>query len=67
MAKINGPKMLSGKNTLPYIPPPPLSMQRASGTGLECTYDLCVQCSVRQEISRKMVLRKYVEISRIIR
>ena len=44
MAKINGPKMLSGKNTHPYISPPPLSMQRASGTGLECTNDL--MCTV---------------------
>ena len=38
--------------------PPPLSMQRALGTGLECTYDPCVQCSVRQEISRKNGIKK---------
>ena len=31
MAKINGPKMLSGKNTLPYIPPPPTKYAKGIG------------------------------------
>lgn len=58
MAKSNCPKMLSGKKYDPIHSPPPLSMQRALGTGLKCTYDPCVQCSVRQEISRKNGIKK---------
>jgi hypothetical protein len=57
MAKINVLKCLVAKITSHTIPPP-LSMQRALGTGLKCTYDPCVQCSVRQEISRKNGIKK---------
>ena len=56
--------MLSGKNTLPYNPPPPLSMQRVLGTGLECTNDLmCTVFSTPRNLKENGTT-KYVEISR---
>ena len=43
MAKINGPKMLSGKNTLPYIPPP---TKYAKGIGYRFRVYVWSMCTV---------------------